>query len=447
MSHLRTVTLTAHQPLSLGTRPNPGTALLRTHRHVPGTVLRGALAQVWIAAHGKPDQLAHSDRPLLTQFLELFERHVRYGDLLPYGWALVPLSVRRCKYRPTAACSRWSADETLGTAAEECAVCNGPAELSKGQVEPFGTATDRLLGQSTHVELTENGIAAEGQLFSREAIRPRDDNDEPRLFHGKLVVPDDLSVQDRQWLIAEHRVLIGGRRSTNGLAVVTSTPTTPTPAASAEQLTLRFTAPALLTDDYGLPLLHPQEPELSALLGTDVTITRSWVRHERVGGWNTAANLPKPEELAISAGSTYLLRCASPPAAERVQALCDLGLGLRRNEGFGALRIDTEPWSPPTHTQSRPGTATPSAAATVAALLHATGHGPWLLTNLRTYVQQRAAAQNPSPTDLLAATTLRDLRPSDQIAVEKLLLDPDPNLLGEVLRHLNLLVRRGEPQA
>lgn len=451
MPHLRTVTLTARQPLSLGTRPNPGTALLRTHRHIPGTVLRGALAQVWIAAHGKPDELAHSDPSLLAHFVELFERHVRYGALLPYGWSLVPLSVRRCKYRHTAACSQWSVDEALGAAAEECAVCAGPAELSKGQVEPFDPSAGRLVRQSTHVELTEDGVAAEGQLFTREAIRPQDDNNQPTRFRGHLILPDDLSAQADEWLRAEHHVRIGGRRSTSGLALVTSSPAAPASVATGQRLALRFTAPALLTDDCGLPALRPQKSELAALLGTDVTIERSWVRHERIGGWNTAANLPKPEELAVSAGSTFLLDCAQPPALKRIRALCDRGLGLRRNEGFGLLRVDTEPWSAPTHTPDPPSsiaTAPGSSVATrIAAVLHATGHGPWLLTHLRTYAQQRATGQRPSHTDLLAATTLRDLRPSDRAALERLLLDPDPDLLGEVLRHLNPLVRSEEPEA
>ena len=198
-----------------------------------------------------------------------------------------------------------------------------------------------------------------------------------------------------------------------------------------------------------MPLLHPAEDELSTLLDTDVTVKRRWVRHERVGGWNRATNLPKPEELAVSAGTVYLLRCTQAPAPQRVRALCDAGLGMRRNEGFGALQLDTEGWSAPAYSPAKPdgATATPardSEAARTARTLNATDHGPWLLTNLSAYARERATSARPPYTELLAATKLRNLRPSDRATLERLLLHPDQRLLGEVLRHLELLVRRAD---
>ncbi|TDC19422.1 hypothetical protein E1265_23910 [Streptomyces sp. 8K308] len=450
MPEIRTMTLTARQPLSLGTRHNPGTALLRSHRHVRGTVLRGALAQAWITEHGRPDELAGSDPALLAQFVELFERHVRYGALFLDGWALLPLSVLRCKYRSEPACARWHADEAFGDGpTEECGACGGPAESAKGEIESFGEWAGPLLRQSTHVELTADGVAAEGQLFAREAIRARDDHGRTTTLSGELVVPDDLSAAARDWLTAEHRVRVGGRGSTSGLATLAIGPATPELAQpTARRLALRFTAPALLVDGAGLPVLRPSEPELAELLGTAVTIERSWARHERIGGWNRATNLPKPEEPAVSAGSTYLLHCAEVPDAKRLRRLCDSGLGLRRNEGYGSLRIDTEPWSPPSgRTPTGDGASqvdeNTEAPARTAALLQATGHGPWLLDKLRSYARDRAASGRPPHTDLLAATTLRDLRPSDRSALERLLLDPELSALDEVLRHLNVLVRRG----
>jgi CRISPR-associated protein Csx10 len=217
------------------------------------------------------------------------------------------------------------------------------------------------------------------------------------------------------------------------------------PAPTGSDLILRFTSPALLTDTSGLPVLRPHQHLLADLLGTDVEIHRSWLRHERIGGWNTAANLPKPEEIAISAGSTLQLECGHPPSLEHLEALCASGIGLRRNEGFGSIEFDTRPWRPPIPTTSAARTehTIGTDAVALAELLLATEKGPWMLTKLADYARHRTSAA--APTDLLNATELRDLRPSTRTRLAELLNDADPHVLEEVVRRLNVLVRREEP--
>ncbi len=426
--------LVARQPISLGIQSSGGTSLVRTHRHIPGTVLRGALARAWIAEHGTPDR---AEPRLMSQFNELFDGHVRYEGLVPEGWQLVPLSVQRCKYRRLPQCSSWYADQALGDPAGSCGVCDGPGELSKGGIEPLGGRG--LLRQSTHVELTPQGTSVEGQLFSRESLRPT-------VFQGRLTLPEALSDESRNWLLAPQRaVTVGGRRSTSGLAEFTATPAEP-PAAHpvCRRLALRFTAPALLVDPAGLPRLRPGEDELARRLGSRVTIVGSWVRHEQVGGWNAAAELPKPVELAVSAGSTFLLELADDPDPAGLVALIANGLGLRRNEGFGALSLDSGPWSPPSApTPAIPSSVTASDQAERAArLLTDTGHGPWFLDRLRELL-----ASGAPPSDgiaLLDRPEVRRLLPGRRDAVERLLLTSNRQRLDDVLRHLELLVRRGE---
>lgn len=61
------------------------------------------------------------------------------------------------------------------------------------------------------------------------------------------------------------------------------------------------------------------------------------MRWHTVGGWHLASGLPKSAEVAVAAGSTYLIE---PPAPVPDDALAELGrrgLGLRRHEGFGDL--------------------------------------------------------------------------------------------------------------
>jgi CRISPR-associated protein Csx10 len=447
-------TVTARQQLSLGTRP-AGTAPLRTHRHIPGSVLRGALAAVWIAAHGTPDRLHTSHPHLYDRFTELFEGAVRYEPLYAPGWEAVPMSVLRCKYPRDEACATWVEDEAFPTRGDDrCPSCGVPGRRSKGTVESVHASESArdLVGQKVRLQLDDaTGTAEHGLLFTREAIRPRTGDGVPRTFTGRVVVPAGLSPDALAWLTgpARHRIHLGGRRGTGGGADLALTPAaTGTPTVTGRRLALRLTAPALFTDSSGLPLTVPDTGELAELLGVPVTLVRSWTRHEHVGGWHAAANLPKPVELAAGAGSTYLLEAAESPDPRRVAALADRGLGLRRAEGFGALTVATTVWRPP-DTPKDPGGA-PSGftdddrVRAAARALAETGHGWWFVNELRAYVTARGQGAERSAA-LLDRPHLADLTPGQRRTVEAVLMRPDHELplLRRIVVHLEAHVRAG----
>ncbi|AOR31082.1 hypothetical protein BFF78_08535 [Streptomyces fodineus] len=469
-------TVTARQPLALGTRP-AGTAPTRTHRHIPGSVLRGALAALWIAAHGTPDRLQNADPALYAQFIELFEGGVRYEPLYAPGWQIVPMSVLRCKYPRNQTCASWVEDEAFPAADDGlCPHCKAPGMRSKGVVEPVHTAaspsesTRDLVSQAVRLQLDDaTGTAEDGLLFTREALRPRMRDGRARTFTGRIVVPASLSAGALAWLTrpARHRLHLGGRRSTGGGADLHLTPATPAmstaaggagaaprsstddPGAGAGKcLALRLTSPALLTDPCGLPMTAPDTGELGNLLGVPVTLVRSWMRHEHIGGWHAAANLPKPVELAASAGSTYLIEPARPPEPGRVAALADRGLGLRRAEGFGSLTVAATAWrptAPPRLTAAAPaGYSDADRVEAAAQILTQTGHGAWFLNELRAYITARAQGAERH-TSLLDRPHLAGLTPGQRRTVEAILMRPDHELplLDAILIRLEARIRSG----
>ncbi|CAL9328469.1 type III-B CRISPR module-associated Cmr3 family protein [Streptomyces sp. enrichment culture] len=463
--------VTARQPLALGTRP-AGTAPTRTHRHIPGSVLRGALAAVWIAAHGTPNRLQNTALGLYAQFLELFEGAVRYEPLYAPGWQTVPMSVLRCKYPRNQQCADWVEDEAFPLAGSSlCPHCKHPGARSKGAVEPVHTqasaqeSTRDLVSQTVRLQIDDATATAEhGLLFTREALRPRTRDGEARTFTGRITVQSGISAEALAWLTgpARHRLHLGGRRSTGGGADLQLTPVTRAGVSGearegtssrgdadgpgVRRLALRLTSPALFTDPCGLPMTVPDTGELATLLGVPVTLTRSWTRHEHIGGWNAAANLPKPVELAASAGSTYLLDLADPPHPERLVRLADRGLGLRRTEGFGSLTIATTAWRPP------PPPAAPAAApagysdrdrvAAAARILAQTGHGAWFLNELRAYITARSQGAERNAT-LLDRPHLAGLTPGQRRTVEAIWMRPDHELplLDAIRVHLEALLR------
>lgn len=81
------------------------------------------------------------------------------------------------------------------------------------------------------------------------------------------------------------------------------------------------------------------------------TLLRAWTSTLVVSGWNEALKLPKEDEIAISKGSVFLFANASDNSLteDEQQALADMlkeietsGIGKRKNEGFGDIRICDE---------------------------------------------------------------------------------------------------------
>jgi CRISPR-associated protein Csx10 len=350
------VEVTLHQPAALGRRPSGGTAV-DTYRHIPGSVLRGALAAAWIRKHGVP---ASAEARLREQFVTLFERGVRFGPLLAPGWDVVPLSVLRCKYRPYLECRNTLTDSAQepepsdsAAASVNCTVCQGPLTVGRGEVEPVnaplqgddsaGSATVR----TTRVKLTDRETAADGMLFTRTALSHRTSDGRARTLTGRIV-------GGGPWLMGTHRIQLGGRRSTGGDASCRIEPDTTTHQNAGPALTLlegyrlvlRLTSPAIFVDDYGRATDQPDRAHLQHLLGIEVPApARSWTRRELTGGWHAATRLPKPDDYAASAGCVYEYHLREDPGSQALARLVDHGVGLRRPEGFGWIALGA--WAPP----------------------------------------------------------------------------------------------------
>jgi CRISPR-associated protein Csx10 len=398
VAELITVTATARQALAMGRHPT-AEATVPTHRHVPGSVLRGALAAAWLTEHGEPDPLqpgrARIPAGRRDAFIEIFEGRVRFGPLLAPGSYVVPLSVRRCKYpKPGHDCHRVALDAAfLDPTPDRCPACDGALEAGRGEVEQFD---EELVTVSTRVALTEGETAQEGLLFARQALRSTAAR--PLTLTGPIAavrgaIPD--------WLTAPRRVLLGGRRSTGGAVDLSTGPAVPQPPRVTDRIVLRLLSPAVLVDNAGRPARTPDAALLTDILGVRVEMSHhpGWTRLTTVGGWHAASNLPKPDELAVTAGSVFeLLFPEGPPGPEALTALLVQGIGLRRAEGYGWIEIATTPWQPPAPAGKLGGADIhDNPAAKSARILFGSGQGRWLLDELRRFLDAWQAGPRPGP--------------------------------------------------
>ncbi|MER7077268.1 CRISPR-associated protein Csx10 [Saccharopolyspora kobensis] len=290
------------------------------HNHIPGSVLRGAVAAIWIRQLG----------PEITttpEFARIFDGEGTFGPLHTLGSQPIPLSVQVHKYEPERTCQKLWWDAALGEIAEDCPDCRYPLEFSKGQSRGSVDFTTRIM-----TALSTDGVAKDGHLFRQKALR------QDQRMHGWLYGEAVAALKLNDTPITS--VLLGSRRSLRGSATVElEHDAVPEPVECiGNDIILRLASPGVFVDDFGLPSQVPNLIELTHVLGVKaINVDQHWTRWDEVGGWHAASGLPKPAERAVAAGSTYRVRCAEQPSETALRALMARGVGLRRREGFGAL--------------------------------------------------------------------------------------------------------------
>lgn len=320
--------LTLRQPAQLGDKARKDN-VLSTLEHIPGSVLRGAFAARWLARHGE----SKPGTPERDEFAGLFEGGVRFGPLLRPGTEFMSLAMIGHKYDPRDGCQVVDYDRAVGDQPPlYCPDCGSPLEQRRG------LTGDRCAPRRrTSVSVGEAGVARSGVLFTRETLAAG------QTFRGTITAGDDrlLTV-----LAGLGPVRIGGRRTTHGLADVTITDSgmPPLPQRLDDgKLVVRLRSPGIFTDARGRPSPEPSREELTDVLGVPASVCQRWTRWEQAGGWHAASGLPKPQELTVAAGATYVIDPERPVDDSALATLAHRGLGLRRHEGFGDLAPPPEP--------------------------------------------------------------------------------------------------------
>lgn len=318
------LTLTLRQPAQVSTRRRSDN-VRETASHLPGWVVRGAFAAAFIRCFGPPAEARHRD-----EFVTLFEGAVRFPPLysggLPHS-----LSLLTHKY-PASGCQAGDVDLALRPTEVQprtrCAKCLEPLKGLRGIPDAGRTR------RHTSTQVDARGVAVAETLHSRDSL------DAGLTFSGTLT--GDSGGLDLLGMIADEVSLtIGGRRTTRGLVTAefsddpVGEPSLPL-VRDDGLLVLRLESPAVFVGDDGRPQSTPDPDELASALEVDhAKVIERWTRWEQIGGWHAASRLPKPVEIAVAAGSTYLVEPSARPSDDALVKLMTRGLGLRRHEGFG----------------------------------------------------------------------------------------------------------------
>ena len=375
-------------------------------RSVAGTLVRGALASLYLQRHGQ------ADRDFERMFLD--EAACRFGPLDP-GPEIFPLTAASCKREGLGhgladllwfrVAQHYAAGRLPGeseTAWRQCARCEADLKAQDGFWQDDGS---RLPAEmkcdqqvAAHVGIDRRtGTAAESMFYTLEALTPSGNETD---LYGWLQADDDALDALRRLLETEDGRISVGHARTRGYgdmhvrlgdqpvaaedpqsqtrrwqrwcrdlnhALATGPLAIPNFCPNGFYFALSFPTGAVLVDRFLRYTTDPAKmidwlPPMSTVATAfpmqdrparrlDAGGTVRWVaavtRHERLRGWNAAHGLPRQDEWAVARGASYVYRfdgSADERAAlyGRLMALAKDGAGLRRNEGFGVVEVSAE---------------------------------------------------------------------------------------------------------
>ncbi|MFV9504100.1 MAG: type III-B CRISPR module-associated Cmr3 family protein [Oscillochloridaceae bacterium umkhey_bin13] len=119
----------------------------------------------------------------------------------------------------------------------------------------------------------------------------------------------------------------------------------PQPIADTSIFTVNLLSDAILYEHGWLPTQEFSAQQLEEAIGIKATLLRAFTTTKPVGGWHTLWQRPKPSAIAVAMGGLYVFQAATPLDANACVRLAQLqldGIGDRRSEGFGQVRICDE---------------------------------------------------------------------------------------------------------
>lgn len=360
----RSVKATLKTSCCLSEQPAMGNEV-ETLTYIPGSALRGMLAQAYLQAGGKPD----------ADFYALFCTDVvAFPCLYPLGFRPLPLSAYTCKAErgfrnderepgEPLAHGVWDLlfEDEPGYQGHENRRCHksecayAPLAPLDGMYEPNKPRSESF----KKLLLTRTAVSYRKQSAMEASLHSRVELPAGMKFEGVLATSDGTALEHLLDRLPKHRLTAytGQQRAGQVEILIEELTTTPRPQArflkwpgdaNGLYFTLTLTSDAILID----PLLRPvitltppvlTDEQIGFPTDVDISVVKAFCAARRVSGWNSVGRIFKADDVAIVAGSTFLLRV--PPAArEVVQAWMEkvifTGIGLRRSEGFGQVRFD-----------------------------------------------------------------------------------------------------------
>lgn len=352
----------------------PTGQVIEAIQHIRGGLLRGAVADAWLAAAESSEPDADFEQLFLGDDAGIFR------NCYP-GSSVLPATAFGCKDLggfPTAdnekkhgifdtLLERLASEEAGRLYNPKCPQCGddeGRVEAQRGFYTQSGdsyqkkTLNTRLL---TRVAINrQRKVAADELLYNLNTIDPLSANDKNVSLYGSARIPSALVSKVADILQKEVKRLGGG--GSRGLGRVCVKVENRDDTDSLEKRICDFNAAlravwdgafgggyfsitlqsdAILDQNWQrCMILSAEILQAAASCTVDVELIRSFASYDYAGGWNATWGLPKETELATCIGSVFVFRTSDIDAwMPALRTLERIGIGSRREEGFGQILI------------------------------------------------------------------------------------------------------------
>ncbi len=201
-----------------------------------------------------------------------------------------------------------------------------------------------------------HGRPTKGDIFTYASL------EKDQFFKGHVIIEDNRDVKILDELFANGNLSLGRSRHAEygGFLTLVEKKFEENPGEWKEIEISRFHKKALsinnttlvvtLLSDYitaghdGQAVAESLLRELRGKMGAAITISarRMFTRYNITGGYLKVWHLPRPQFLALGAGSVFVLTLTEEPPAKVLEQIEWEGLGERRNEGFGRIRFNLQ---------------------------------------------------------------------------------------------------------
>ena len=316
--------------------------MVETLDYIPGTYIRGMLAQEFIKRNRLLD--AHKDETFYNLFLrgDVVFTNAYICDNLGQNTYPVPLSFQKEKYPEN------SSKSDNGTPIYDMLFIEDGIDKKTKSIEGYyflennNLHTVRVKRRLNfhHARDRETGTSKEGFIFNYDSI------EEGQVFEGYIIGKEERlrqiidTIEDDIYYVGRSRSNQYGRIE---FEIIEREPVDFVHEKVPDfknygEIVLTLISDTIIYNGNGYSTTDTMdfEKELRRLVGTDVHIKKAFIKQVEEEGFISVWKLKTPSEVCFKAGSCFLLEKVD---IERLKEIQKTGIGIRTNEGFGRFVI------------------------------------------------------------------------------------------------------------